>query len=87
MSDINPYVANRIILIAYLKLHFYKDRQKRVGVDNVVALFLTINRGVPQGTVLGPVLLTIMANDISPTSQIALMSKLLVFTLRHQNSN
>ena len=37
--------------------------------------FLPVNRGVPQGTVLGPVFSTIMVNDIGPTSQNTLMTK------------
>ena len=33
-------------------------------VDGVATEFLDINRGVPQGTVLGPIMFTIMVSDI-----------------------
>ena len=44
-------------------------------MDNLTTPFLSINQGVPEGTVLGPVLLTIMVNDIGSTSEKALMIK------------
>ena len=68
VADINPYIVNWVI-------DFMKDRKQRVCVDNIVAPFLSINRDVPQGTVLGPVLFTIMVNDIIPTSKNILMTK------------
>ena len=68
VPDINPYIVNWVI-------DFLKGRQQRVWVGKVMAPFLAVNRGVPQGTVVGPVLLTIMVNDTSPTSQGTLMTK------------
>ena len=39
-------------------------RKQRVVVDAIVTDYLNINRGVSQGTVLGPILFSIMVNDI-----------------------
>ena len=56
--DLNPYITNWII-------SFLSDRKQRVVVDGVISKYVDINRGVPQGTVLGPVLFSIMVNDIT----------------------
>jgi hypothetical protein len=34
-------------------------------VDGIVTNFLDINRGVPQGTVIGPFLFSVMVNDVN----------------------
>lgn len=44
-------------------MKFLSDRKHRVVVDGVTTKFVDINRRVPQGTVLGPVLFSKMVDD------------------------
>ena len=60
--NINPYIVNWIT-------NLLTNREQRVVVDGIVTNYLHINRGVPQGTVLGPFLFSIMANEIKPIDQ------------------
>ena len=53
--NINPYVINWIV-------SFLSNRKQRVVVDGFVTEFASINRGVPQGTVLGPILFSVLVN-------------------------
>ena len=57
--NMNPYVINWIV-------SFLSNRKERIVVDGFVTKFVSINRGGPQGTVLGPILFSIMVNDIRP---------------------
>ena len=57
--SINPYIVNWII-------SFLSNRQQRVVVDGIITNYVYINRGVSQGTVLRPILFSIMVNDIKP---------------------
>ena len=55
--EINPYIHNWIV-------NFLMGRQQRVVVDGISTSYLSINRGIPQGTVIGPILFLIKINDI-----------------------
>ena len=55
---LNSYIINWVI-------DFLTNRRQRVVVDGIETDFLDINRGVPQGTVIGPFLFSLMVNDIN----------------------
>ena len=48
---------------------FLSQRQQRVKLNNVTSNFKTLNGGVPQGTLLGPVTFLIHINDLRTTSK------------------
>ena len=54
---ISPYIVNWIINVL-------SNRQQRIIADGDTTPFLHINRGMPQGTILGHILFTVMLNDI-----------------------
>ena len=58
---INPYIINWIV-------NFLECRHQRVKVDGIRTEYVSINRGVPQRTVLGSLLFSVMMNDIKTDS-------------------
>ena len=66
----NTYITNWMI-------NFLKDRKQRVTVDGITTEFLKINRGVPQGSLLEPILFSIMVNDIKSTNPINVLSQMI----------
>ena len=55
---------NILLYIINWLISFLDQRKQRVFVDGYCTKYVSINRGVPQGTVLGPVLFSIFINYI-----------------------
>ena len=59
----NQILCNKLKLYNMRMINFLSNHKQRVVVNSVTTKFVDIDRGVSQGTVLVPVLFSIMVND------------------------
>ena len=63
---------------------YLKRRKQKVKVSNVLSDFLTLLSGVSQGSVLGPILLSIFLNDLLSTLKLSDLLNLALIILHRQ---
>lgn len=63
LSDYGIRGVTHTLLLSYLS-----DRKQRVAIENCVSEYKSVLHGVPQGSVLGPLLFNVYVNDIVKTS-------------------
>ena len=66
--NINPYIINWIAI-------FLTDRRQSVIVNGIETNYVDINKGVPQGTVLGQFLFSLMINDLTVKDPVNILVK------------
>lgn len=74
LLSILSYIGFTNDAITFFKSYLY-NRSKRVKVNNTYSTGITLDSGVPQGSILGPLLYTIYTVHLHPELQISLLCR------------